>query len=332
MAYLSVKEGQIVSATKDLVQLLGYDPTDQPLHTVLDPAQAIASSFVTIYHRQTNERLMLCVCAHPDDGTIVCSDTTVLGQLYETGKVLGDLAIARLTPYGTIDAFFCADALTAPPTSWTGVPIMRFVHPDDVQPLCAGLSQATGQGGATFKVRCQFFSARPEDDDFDWYQVMAVTLDQEMLCIIRPTTPDPEPVHVALQPCGFSHTLAQVNQRFWSALDSGRLALANLLATGLVILVQTVSHSWKLFSHDGDWIKVANWLDIITSPNSAASVVRSVVQTAKSRPEIDRFCTMIEWTGLVESGKTKSLLNKLFDHGSEWLIAKTIQHACDGIV
>ncbi|KAI9491252.1 hypothetical protein BDB00DRAFT_507026 [Zychaea mexicana] len=55
--------------------------------------------------------------------------------------------VLRLTPYGMTDLVHC-HSQNHPFTHWSGHAIMRFVHPDHVQRLCAGLCEASKTGMA----------------------------------------------------------------------------------------------------------------------------------------------------------------------------------------
>ena len=61
----------------------------------------------------------------------------------------------RLSAYGMTDQVFC-QCQECPFVNWSGYPIMRFVHPDHVQRLCAGLCEAskTGMAISISDIRC----------------------------------------------------------------------------------------------------------------------------------------------------------------------------------
>ncbi|KAI9275708.1 hypothetical protein BDA99DRAFT_496261 [Phascolomyces articulosus] len=63
--------------------------------------------------------------------------------------------VLRLTAHGMTDHVYC-HCQECPFVLWTGYPIMRFVHPDHVQRLCAGLCEASKSGMAISigDIRC----------------------------------------------------------------------------------------------------------------------------------------------------------------------------------
>ena len=76
-------------------------------------------------------------------------------KLEQEQQQLATKIALRLSAYGMTDHVFC-QCQECPFVNWSGYPIMRFVHPDHVQRLCAGLCEAskTGMAISISDIRC----------------------------------------------------------------------------------------------------------------------------------------------------------------------------------
>ncbi|KAI7847809.1 hypothetical protein BDC45DRAFT_575428 [Circinella umbellata] len=76
--------------------------------------------------------------------------------------------VLRLTSYGMTDHVYC-QCEECPFLKWNGYPIMRFVHPDHVHRLCAGLCEAskTGMAISISDILCTLDSSCTSSSSYD---------------------------------------------------------------------------------------------------------------------------------------------------------------------
>ncbi|KAL0075140.1 hypothetical protein J3Q64DRAFT_1824586 [Phycomyces blakesleeanus] len=315
MAWLRLEGDIIISATQEWIDMVGYDPSQTPLDQLWTPTNTM--SYVTLQHHITKQNLTLCICTHNADNIktnddnstsiIVCSDVTVLENLACHNPI--DHSIARLTTYGTIEAFYDQKS------HWThgiGLPLMRFVHPDDVRRLCSGLSTAE-YAMVSFQVRCDFYNA-----DYDWFDFTVVHIANDLLCIIRPTE---NLAKGRIDKTTLPHTnysiLHRLSESFWKSLEAGVAAVTHSLACALVFIVQTILPA--CFTDP----KNANCWTLALSER----MLFGALATFKARPEIDTVWNALNWTGLLHESARCSFEEQL-DQGAEWLISRAHGNTC----
>ncbi|KAI8063404.1 uncharacterized protein B0P05DRAFT_555760 [Gilbertella persicaria] len=132
----------IITATDDVLDSLGYSLADLKGHSIHTLHIKLSSNLTTnipectLQHANGNA-LVFQVCVHQNPLGFNSLDYWLL-RLHtdhvETNQ-MHTITVLRLSPYGTIEQ--------AKPYQhqWIGRPIMAFVYQDDVQPLCAHLSQ-----------------------------------------------------------------------------------------------------------------------------------------------------------------------------------------------
>ncbi|KAI9028829.1 hypothetical protein CLU79DRAFT_716454 [Phycomyces nitens] len=306
MACLTVKDGIVASATQEWIDIVGFDP----VQAHIDHLWTAKSPYVSLENPFTREEFTLCVCSHvsekdPKAVDIVCSDVTALDSLARHNPV--DHCIARLSTYGTIEAFYDQK------TNWThgiGLPLMRFVHPDDVRRLCGGLCAAE-LAMVSFQVRCDFYNA-----DYDWFDFTVVNIGNDILCIIRPTdNVSKDHIQKTVPTMTNYTTLHRVHESFWKSLEAGVAAVTNSLASTLVFVVQTIlsacfydsKHPWTLALSE--------------------RMLFGALAIFKARPEVNRVWNALHWTGLFHESARSSFERRL-DQGAEWLIARAYGNTC----
>ncbi|KAI8991271.1 hypothetical protein BDF20DRAFT_909076 [Mycotypha africana] len=148
----------------EMIQLLGYDPTLKEINEIWEllfhdqttPYTFVQTLIPVIQKKKLKlKRKTLCVCIHEQDNTIVCTDITessrgqqqhltTTNTVHKNKNNKHTMIITRLTQYGTIDAIFHLDDNYSNTIRMdVGQPIMKYIHTDDLQRFCAGLSQAT---------------------------------------------------------------------------------------------------------------------------------------------------------------------------------------------
>ncbi|KAL9548947.1 hypothetical protein MBANPS3_005439 [Mucor bainieri] len=152
-----VKKVHIVTATDEVLDLLGYSMSDiidhsiqQCLHLKLSPE---ISCIPQCKIRHANGSMLnFQVCIHQDPlGSSSCLDYWLI-RLSSTASSSNTLpsststinnatSVLRLSPFGTIEQIQASPILKQPPQELLGRPVMAFVYKDDVESLCANLSQ-----------------------------------------------------------------------------------------------------------------------------------------------------------------------------------------------
>ncbi|KAI8881832.1 hypothetical protein K501DRAFT_153793, partial [Backusella circina FSU 941] len=223
----------VLSVSDELKRLLGYDCTNQTIDTVWNKSKT-DDMVITIVSQKT-----LLTCVH--DQMIVCMDMTDLERLNHSNA----MSIIRLTMYGTIDAAFLNENENN--KKWIGQPVMRFVHNQDMERLCAGLSRATQLGFTTFQVRLETVQ-----DDYEptQFTVVAIEGGRQLLCLIEPNNNkqlfssyqpmDEQETVSSPQCCMLQESVTVMQRQFWHALEQGMTSLARSVAVSLVMIVQTL--------------------------------------------------------------------------------------------
>ncbi|GAA5814151.1 hypothetical protein MFLAVUS_007644 [Mucor flavus] len=322
MAWITINEyDQILSVTKEMIQLLDYDPTNQYLDSIWKPIESDQSYLIvsTLQSLRT-----LCICTHTKDNMriLICTDITDLNHMYS--KRNHSVTITRLTMYGTIEAAFQSQVL---PTLSVGHPMMRYIHSDDVQKFCAGLNEASKDSCInTFSVR-MVHDDNKDDDTYQYseFTVMAIDGGRKILCLIKPSSLNPDAI---VQQQHYNNvlreTVTQIQSKFWYAIENGMTAIAHSLAASLVLFIQTL---WQLW-YDQD----KTWSGLFST--SSEYLLRTIVKTTKERPEVEKMCRFMSWAGGISPSTSRSFIDTTLDQTSEWLIAKTHIHSagCDTVV
>ncbi|KAI8088557.1 hypothetical protein BDF21DRAFT_413494 [Thamnidium elegans] len=318
MAWITINEqDQILSVTKEMIQLLNYDPTNQYLDSIWKSIDSDQSYLIvsTLHSLRT-----LCICTHIKDNNriLICTDITDLNQMYS--KRNHNVTITRLTMYGTIEAAFQSQVL---PTLSVGQPMMRYIHSDDVQNFCAGLNEASKDSCInTFSVRMVDDGDEPQYSEFT---VMTIEGGRKMLCLIKPSfNQDAIIVQQQYYNNVLRETVTQIQSKFWYAIENGMTAIAHSLAASLVLFIQTI---WQLW-YDQD----KTWSGLFAT--SSEYLLRRIVKTTKERPEVEKMCRFMSWVGGISPSTSRSFIDTTLDQTSEWLISKTHINSvgCDTVV
>ncbi|KAL0075141.1 hypothetical protein J3Q64DRAFT_1763887 [Phycomyces blakesleeanus] len=311
MACLTVKDGIVTHVTPEWIDITGFDPVQAHINKLWTTAES--SPYVSLANPFTREEITLCICSHASEKDdreidIVCSDVTVLDSLARHNPV--DHCIARLSTYGTIEAFYDQK------TNWThgiGLPLMRFVHPDDVRRLCGGLSAAE-LAMVSFQVRCDFYNT-----NYDWFDFTVVNIGNDILCIIRPSenfATKSSQIEKTIPTISNYTTLHRVHECFWKSLEAGVAAVTNSLASTLVFVVQTILSACFSDPKNGNWTLALS-----------ERMLFGALAMFKARPEIDTVWNALNWTGFFHESARCSFERRL-DQGAEWLITRAYGNAC----
>lgn len=330
MAWITVDENnQIIGATKEMKQLLDYDPTDQYLDGVWKEVESDQSYRIveTLHSLRT-----LCICEHAEleKRILICTDITDLNHMYT--KRHNNISITRLTMYGTIEAAF--QSQTTSSVLSVGQPMMRYIHSDDVQEFCSCLNEASKSLSIVSVDLRLLESEEEEEEKYQWseFTVMTIQGGRKILCLIKPSTLTTKTATsgantavMAVQPCGnvLQETVTQMQTKFWYAIEHGMTLAAHSLATSLVLIIQTVWQLWCDKSHNNK-----SWTGLFAT--SSEYVLRKVAKCAKDRPEIKTLCRLVSWTGISQN-TAKSFIDNTLDQTTEWLIYKTQSDTSDGV-
>lgn len=320
MAWITTNGHDIITqATPDMIKLLGCNPQEKPLSSIWTPVEGEESLVCT-----QNGSRTLCICLHfnkDDSKTIVCTDLTDLNRLYNQSRLNHNnhdgVAISRLTMYGTVEAVFQSHTNTHPIV--IGQPMMRYIHSDDVQQFCAGLSEATKYSTIThFSVR---LVNSQQEEQYTEFTVMAMgSSSSKMLCLMKPmevTKPKLAVVQTSVCSKMLRETVTHVQNKIWYALEHGMTLIARHLATSLILMIQTVWCLWQENKANSSWSGLF--------ATSSQYVLRKVVQCTKERPEVDKMCRIVSWVGISQS-VSRSWFDHTLDQTSDWLLAKTFSN------
>lgn len=319
MAWITVNEyNEILGVTKEMIQLLNYDPTNQYLDSIWKKVESDQSYHVvsTLHSLRT-----LCVCEHLEENnkrTLICTDITDLNQMYN--KRHNNLSITRLTMYGTIEAAF--QSQTDPSPLSVGQPMMRYIHSDDVQEFCASLNEAS-KCSTIVSVQLRMIIEEVENEEEEYqlseFTVMTIEGGRKILCLIKPTITTTATTNLTNKPQKYccdnvlQETVTQMQTKFWYAIENGLTLAARSLASSLVLLIQTIWQIW----YDKE---SKTWTGLFST--SSEYILRKVVKCTKERSEIDAICKLVSWTGISQK-TSKSFIDTTLDQTTEWLISKT---------
>lgn len=305
MAWITMNENeQIISVTKEMIQLLNYDPTNQYLDSVWKSIESDQSYLVVSTLKSLRT---LCICTHFENNKriLICTDITDLNQMYN--KRQNNISITRLTMYGTIEAAFKSQTL---PLLSVGQPMMRYIHSDDVQQFCSALNQSSKNSTInTFQIRII------NDEDYQWSEFTVMTIEggRKVLCLIKPTHDITIKQEQHCYDNVLRETVTQIQSKFWYAIENGMNLIARSIATSLILVIQTVWQLW--YNQDKTWTGLFS--------TSSEYLVRKLVKSTKQRPEIETLCRFMSWAGGIHQSTTKSFIDSTLDETSEWLISKT---------
>ncbi|ORZ05475.1 hypothetical protein BCR42DRAFT_180853 [Absidia repens] len=97
-----------------------------------------------------------------------------------------------------------------------------------------------------------------------------------------------------------------LQQALWNAAEQGFMILAHYLAVVMVLALQY----YRLARHPSFWLETSEL------------ALRCLVAETKTRPELDRVFSWLEWSGLPSS---RRLFGMALDHGSEWFISASLR-------
>ncbi|KAG0174977.1 hypothetical protein DFQ28_003442 [Apophysomyces sp. BC1034] len=181
----------ILTATDEVFDVLGYTPSDLIGRSIL--ALGIRQqhdSFHYLARHATGLAVPLEICIHRDPlGSTPRLDYWLIKP--ESLTPSSSVAVFQLSPYGTVEhVHLSMDSFSQNPSELLGRPIMAFVHPDDVQKLCANVSQtATRKKRAirTVRLRWMIENNSSDADKSIWISLTVVTMADggRPICIMR---------------------------------------------------------------------------------------------------------------------------------------------------
>ncbi|KAG1494528.1 hypothetical protein G6F54_007817 [Rhizopus delemar] len=216
MAWITMNEdNRMIEATKEMMELLEYDPIHQPLDTLWTD------------HQKTIDACLF----HPkreDERSEISYDVTDLNPIFSPS----DLSVLLLSIYGTIEAISPGGIGIC--KSWVGQPVMRYIHSDDLKKFCASTSRATRS------LSIVQLSARLESGE--WFDWTVMPVENKLIYLIRPSSTENDPKEIPV----VHQLVTEAQRKFSEALENGVTWLTHHLAYGLLILVQTL---WGLSTY-----------------------------------------------------------------------------------
>ncbi|KAI8382264.1 hypothetical protein BD560DRAFT_386115 [Blakeslea trispora] len=191
----------IVTATDDMLDLLGYQLADLIGHSVHHALQIQLSSNLTLDIPECSLRhakgyTVYCqICIHQNPlNSYHCLDYWLIRlQEPSVSTWSSSLSILRLSAYGTIEQVSHATSLPQSTAELMGRPVMAFVYQDDVQSLCARLSYPTYTSPMFIRwsrLPCLMSASAKEIQESVYYDWVAFSVDVGNLyrpvCLIRP--------------------------------------------------------------------------------------------------------------------------------------------------
>lgn len=193
---VSKEKQTIVTATDEVFNMLGYEPT-RLIGTsigILHPRKSSSSSCCyTLRHASCGD-IPFDICSHFDplaNATDleywlirpVLQMTTIPTMHTPNNTMKGPVTILRLSPFGTIEHAYPSSEFPQKPHELRGHPIMSFVYKSDVRFLCERLSKLPKRTFATFKVR--WLKKHPRhnmEDQFEWVAFTVMNSPRRLSC------------------------------------------------------------------------------------------------------------------------------------------------------
>ncbi|KAI8093900.1 uncharacterized protein BX664DRAFT_330922 [Halteromyces radiatus] len=346
---------KILSASTEMIQLLDNKDLKGTYWPSKQEQQLCFTTLVEIPSSQRPKRLL--TCEHPDMDSLTtivyCADISLLEKLYSDPSLFHTMLdssfpstfILRMNPYGVIQSVFSPSSSSSSSyMMMIGRPLMRFVHNDDIPILCSGLRQLTqclqenknddDFTMISFDLRCNFdsFDLKDMNDrnndiinnnndqlnnwkkeyDTIFHFSTVVTGTQDLLCIMRPSATTYKQ-HTTSSSCSSylsslvhssfkaKHVIHRIHHALWDAVEQGLLMLAHYLAVVMVLALQC----YRLARHSSFWLETSEL------------ALRCLVAETKSRPELDRVFSWLQWAGLKSS---RRVFGSFLDHCTDWLI------------
>jgi hypothetical protein len=258
------KEKQtIVSATDEVFNMLGYEPAQlvgKPV-SILEPSRSKQGYFLQASHGKV--RFELCIHFDPL-ANAKDLEYWLLRPVQNQSISSGPVTILRLSPFGTIEHAYPCLEFPQQPHELKGQPIMSFVYPSDVGPLCQKLSKIPSRLYTTFRIRwLKYHPKHAQEHQYEWvsFTVMhnpkksfAEDPQSRPVCIIRPLQEEqlsPSVLALAFNMlaeqtrCGVN-TLYQALEALHLAIDQGKSYLIEFLAH---MITQILTVTCELVGH-----------------------------------------------------------------------------------
>ncbi|GAN10746.1 hypothetical protein MAM1_0396c10293 [Mucor ambiguus] len=195
---VSKEKQTIVTATDEIFNMLGYEPTRligksiDILHPRSAPNKS-SSSCYTLRHAFCGD-IPFDICSHFDplaNATDLeywlirpVQHMTTIPNIHTSNNTMrGPVTILRLSPFGTIEHAYPSSEFPQKPHELRGHPIMSFVYKSDVRFLCERLSKLPKRTFATFKVR--WLKQHPRhnmEDQFEWVAFTVMNSPRRLSC------------------------------------------------------------------------------------------------------------------------------------------------------
>lgn len=256
----------IVSATDEVLDLLGYSMTELLQHSIHSLHFQLSSNLSSIpsctIRHASGQLLNFQVCVHQDPlGSSSCLDYWLIrssSDMVETNTATA-ISVIRLSPYGTIEQVQPSHNFKQPISELLGRPVMAFVYQDDVEPLCASLAkicsvhkQYPPQDPLFIRwsrLPCLISPEREETSlDYDWMSFTLMSSNNNIgivgnsiqpVCIIRPLQCEQEEamvIHVSLY-----HQLVDYYQSICEAAKHSKVYLSEFYHHVISSLIEIMS-------------------------------------------------------------------------------------------
>ncbi|KAI7865618.1 hypothetical protein BDF14DRAFT_1823647 [Spinellus fusiger] len=314
MAWLTLHDQCIVSASKEWIQMIGMNPIGCQTASLWRRTSLCSTQstyHVRLLHRPIS--LIICTHQHSDKTTLVCLDVTHLENIIRC-KDQKFLSILRITSYGTISAYLSTENLLSP--DCIGSPLMRYVHNDDVGLLCHHLRQASDTRTA-FCLRLENRNAT-----YELFNLTILTNKGELLCLVHPaptvhTYATKTPPHISLDK-PLSHS---------SPLKILFTILPLNLKSTFLFHSSNVTHSLLTYY---------NLLCPLSAPLATLKQCRETVRTyllffsatamvtlkrAETKPLLRQMWHSV-WNNVTESIHVPLSIHDLIEYSSSWLMSR----------
>jgi hypothetical protein len=254
------KEKQtIVTATDEVFTMLGYEPAQlvgKPI-SILEPTKH--KNYYYLLH-ESYGKICFELCIHFDPlANAKDLEYWLLRPITQcTSNSSSPVTILRLSPFGTIEHAYPCLEFPQTPHELKGQPIMSFIYPSDVRPLCEKLSKIPRRVYTTFRIRwLKFHPKQDQQQEYEWVSFTVMhnprTNDPQSrpVCIIRPL--DQQESSEGILSFAFNmladygvNTLYQTLEALHLAIDQGKSYmiefLAHMVTQILAITCELVGH------------------------------------------------------------------------------------------